>query len=65
MPMPWATRQVAAELGPIDILVNNAGIPPEGMALTPFLDTKPANSNITGGPVQSKPAGVISTVQQI
>ena len=38
-----ATRQVAAELGPIDILVNNAGIPPEGMALTPFLDTEPAD----------------------
>ncbi len=38
-----AARQVTDELGPIDILVNNAGIPPAGMALTPFLETSPAD----------------------
>ena len=36
-------EKIADELGAVDILVNNAGIPLQGMALTPFLDTAPAD----------------------
>ena len=36
-----AVAAMAERTGPVDILVNNAGIPPEGIAVKPFVETGP------------------------
>jgi 3-oxoacyl-[acyl-carrier protein] reductase len=44
---PLKVQRMREETGPVDILVNNAGIPPGGFQLQRFVETEPADWDLT------------------